>query len=118
MSSLVNVALELTGRVEAAIEAGDWPLANELEAERRRVLEQLAAEPHDGAELAAAFTSLVAHNHRLIGLVEHQKRRMLREAAVARSAGAGAAAYAEVGAAPEAVPAVCSIYNQRLGTQI
>jgi hypothetical protein len=101
----VSVALELTARVEAAIEAGDWQLAQELEAERRRVLEELAAQPHAGAGLAATFTSLAARNQRLIGLVEHEQRRLLREAAGARSAEAGAAAYAELGAAADAVSA-------------
>lgn len=105
MTTLVNVALELTERVEAAIEAGDWQLAQELEAERRGVLERLAAAPGDRAELAATLTSLAERNHRMIGRVEHQKRRVLREAAVARSAETGAAAYAEVGGAPDSAPA-------------
>jgi hypothetical protein len=96
MTALVVKAIELTDRVEAAIESGDWPLAQALESERRRVLEQLASAP-DAGDLQPAFTALEARTHRLVGLVEHQKRRVLREAAVARTAQAGAAAYAELG---------------------
>lgn len=96
MTALVPKVIELTDRVEAAIESGDWPLAQELETERRRLLERLASAPEAG-DLRATFTALEARNHRLVGLVEHQKRRVLREAAVARTAQVGAAAYAEVG---------------------
>lgn len=98
MTALVPEIIELTDRVEAAIESGDWPLAQAIESERRRLLERLASAP-DAGDLRATFTVLEARNHRLVGLVEHQKRRVLREAAVARSAQAGAAAYAELGAA-------------------
>jgi hypothetical protein len=66
-----------------------------LETERRRLLEQLVVAPGAG-DLRATFASLEERNHRLIGLVEHLKRRVLREAAVARTAHDGAAAYADV----------------------
>ena len=101
MTALVPKVIELTDRVEAAIESGDWPLAQELERERRCLLEQLASAP-DAGDLVPTFTALEARNHRLVGLVEHQKRRVLREAAVARSAQAGAAAYAELGGSANA----------------
>jgi len=97
MSGLVGTVLELTQRVEAAIEAGDWPQAQELEGERRRLLEELARSG-DERYLGATFTALEARTSRMIGLVEHHKRRVLREAAVARTARDGAAAYAELGA--------------------
>lgn len=97
MSALVGTVIELTDRVEAAIESGDWLGAQELEGERRRLLEQLAFSGAAG-EVREAFTALEARNFRLIGLVEHLKRRVLREAAVARTARDGAAAYAELGA--------------------
>ncbi len=42
MSPLVATVLDLTDQVQAAIDGGDWPRAQELETERRRVLEQLA----------------------------------------------------------------------------
>ena len=96
MSDLVSSVLELTDRVEVAIEAGDWVEAQALEAERRRLLEQLAFGPAAG-DVKATFTALEARNFRLIGLVEHLKRRVLREAAVARTARDGAAAYAALG---------------------
>lgn len=102
MTGDVARVLELTDRVEAAIEAGDWPLARELETERRGMLEQLASVLERGA-LRSTFTALDARNHRLIGLVEHQKRRVLREAAVARTAQAGAAAYGELGGTADAI---------------
>lgn len=89
----VAAVIELTDRVEAAIEAGDWPRAQELERERRRLLEELAVSSAPRAELARTFAALEQRNRRLTGLVEHMKRRVLREAAVARSAHAGAAAY-------------------------
>ena len=103
MSALVGTVLELTDRVEAAIESGDWVGAQQLEGERRRLLEQLALSGASG-EHQATFAALETRNFRLIGLVEHLKRRVLREAAVARTARAGAAAYAELGAGARAAP--------------
>lgn len=96
MSVLVGTVIELTDRVEAAIESGDWLSAQQLEGERRRLLEQLALS--GTADLRATFAALENRNFRLIGLVEHLKRRVLRDAAVARTARDGAAAYAELGA--------------------
>lgn len=93
MSPLISTAIELTDQVQTAIDAGDWPRAQELEAERLGVLQRLAAAPDPSGETVAAFLSLEERNHRLIGLVQHHRRRVLREAAVARSAEAGAAAY-------------------------
>jgi len=95
MSPLVATVLDLTDQVQAAIDGGDWPRAQELETERRRVLEQLALGA-DPRALEPTFAALEARNRRLIGLVEHHKRRILREAAVARTSHDGAAAYAEV----------------------
>jgi len=95
MNPLVSTAIDLTDRVQAAIEAGDWPLAQELESERRRLLGELAAAADGSSEIVRTFTVLEQRNHRLIGLVEHHKRRVLREAAVARTAHDGAAAYAD-----------------------
>ena len=99
MTALLRTVLDLTDRVEGAIEAGDWLSASELEAERRRLLEQLALT--SDATLEVTFAALEARNFRMLGLVEHQKRRVLREAAVARTARDGAAAYAELGAQPD-----------------
>ncbi len=95
MSSPVATVLELTELVQAAIEGGDWSRAQELETQRRALLEQLAA-AGDSSDLKNTFAALEQRNRRLIGLVEHHKRRILREAAVARSGHEGAAAYADV----------------------
>ena len=95
MSPLVATILDLTDQVQAAIDGGDWPRAQELETERRRLLEQLAAAA-DARDLQSTFVALQTRNHRLIGLVEHHKRRVLREAAVARSGHDGVAAYVDV----------------------
>jgi hypothetical protein len=95
MSSLVATVIDLTDRVQAAIESGDWARAQELETERRGVLEQLATTP-DAGDLKPTFTTLEARNHRLMGLVEHHKRRILREASMVRTGHDGAAAYADV----------------------
>jgi hypothetical protein len=95
MSPLVATVIDLTDRVQAAIEAGDWADAQELETQRRQLLERLAAAA-DAGELEPTFAALEARNRRLIGLVEHHKRRVLREAAVARSGHEGAAAYVDV----------------------
>lgn len=96
MSPLISTAIELTEQVQAAIDAGDWPRAQELEAERLGVLQRLATAGDTGGDIAATFRSLEERNHRLIGLVQHHRRRVLREAAVARSAEAGAAAYGAI----------------------
>jgi hypothetical protein len=95
MSSLVATVLELTDEVQAAIDGGDWPRAQELETERRTLLERLAVAT-DAGDLRQTFAALEQRNRGLIGLVEHHKRRILREAAVARSGQDGAAAYADV----------------------
>ena len=92
MSDLVAAVISLTDRVEAAIESGDWLEAQVLEAERLGLLEQLA-HAAEKSELTATFAELETRNFRLVGLVEHQKRRVLRESAVARAARDGAAAY-------------------------
>jgi hypothetical protein len=94
MSPLVVEALSLTDQVQAAIDVGEWPRALELETERRRVLERLALAADAADVVATTFATLAERNYRLIGLVEHHKRRVLREAAVARTAHAGVVAYA------------------------
>jgi hypothetical protein len=98
MQAMLREVLELTDQVQAAIDAGDWQRAQGLEEQRRARLEQLVVEQSASAHLGAALSELAANNHRLIGLVEHHKRRVLREAATVKTAHAGAAAYAETGA--------------------
>jgi hypothetical protein len=95
MGPLLATVLELTDQVQAAIDGGDWPRAQELETQRRTLLERLAAAT-DAGDLKHTFAALEQRNRGLIGLVEHHKRRILREAAVARSGHEGAEAYADV----------------------
>ncbi len=99
VSSLVEEILELTDQVQSAIGAGDWPRANELEIERRRQLDHIAAAQLGARELAPALAAIEGRTQRLIGLVQHHRRRVLREAAGARTAHEGVAAYAEATAA-------------------
>ena len=95
MNPLVATVLDLTDQVQAAIDDGDWPRAQQLETERRDLLEQLAAAA-DVGDVMPTFAALEARNRRMIGLVEHHKRRVLREAAVARTGHEGVAAYVDV----------------------
>jgi hypothetical protein len=62
MKPLVASVIDLTDRVEAAIEGGDWPRAQEIETERRHLLEQLAV-TGDAEVLAPTFAALEARNH-------------------------------------------------------
>jgi hypothetical protein len=94
MNPTVAKTIELTDEVQLAIEAGDWQRAHELEIERRALLEQLAATPLGAAGMEPELAALEERTARLIGLVQHHRRRVLREAAVARSAQDGVAAYA------------------------
>jgi hypothetical protein len=93
MSPLIGKALDLTEQVQAAIDAGEWLRAQELEAERLRVLRELALADDASGAVVATFRSLAERNHRLVGLVQHHRRRVLRESAVVRSTETGAAAY-------------------------
>jgi hypothetical protein len=95
VNPLVAAVIALTDRVQDAIDAGDWSAAFELETERRQLLEKLAAAPDATGEVAQTFAALDGRTRRLIGLVEHHKRRVLREAAVAKTGHEGAAAYAD-----------------------
>ena len=100
MQGKLNAILELTDQVQAAIDVGDWQRAQALETERRAALERLVAECGMGADLPSALTALEQGNRRLIGLVEHHKRRVLREAATVRTSHAGVSAYEAAGATP------------------
>ncbi len=94
MTTAFDALLELTDRVQAAIDAGDWLRANELEGERRAQLEKLVAE-QTATDVRAVLGELAQRTHRLIGLVEHHRRRVLREATTVTAGHAGAARYAE-----------------------
>ena len=87
--------LDLTDRVQAAIDGGDWLRAQELETERRAAIERLVAEQAVGAELQAALGELYARNQRMMGEVHHHRRRLEREALTVKTGRAAIAAYGE-----------------------
>ena len=90
----LDVLLDLTDRVQSAIDAGDWQHANELESERRAQIERLVAE-QTAMDVRSVFEALAQRTHRLIGLVEHHRRRVLREATTVTAGHLGAARYVE-----------------------
>jgi hypothetical protein len=96
VTTALDPLLELTDRVQAAIDAGDWQQANELETERRAQLERLVAE-QTAVDVRSALDTLSQRTYRLIGLVEHHRRRVLREATTVTAGHAAAARYAENG---------------------
>jgi hypothetical protein len=87
--------LDLTDRVQAAIDAGDWLAAQEAETLRRMALERLIAEQGTGGDLTRSLTQLHERNQRMIGEVHHHRRRVLRDAAMVKTGQAAASAYAE-----------------------
>jgi hypothetical protein len=91
----LETLLELTDRVETAIDTGDWQQANVLETERRTKLEELVLAGSHAAELAPILTALRDRTYRLAGLVDHHRRRVLREATMVSTGHAGAARYVE-----------------------
>jgi isocitrate dehydrogenase kinase/phosphatase len=94
VTTALDTLLELTDRVQAAIDAGDWQQASELESERRAQLEKLVAE-QTAQDVRSALDALAQRTHRLIGLVEHHRRRVLREATTVTAGHAAAARYVE-----------------------
>ena len=101
MTTALDTLLELTDRVQAAIDAGDWQQANELEGERRVQLERLVAE-QSAMDIRSVLDALAQRTHRLIGLVEHNRRRVLREATTVTAGHAAAARYAQTGSDDQA----------------
>ena len=94
MTTALDGLLDLTDRVQAAIDAGDWLQANELESERRAQLERLVTE-QTAMDIRSVLDALAQRTHRLIGLVEHHRRRVLREATTVTAGHAAAARYVE-----------------------
>ena len=92
MATALDQLLELTDRVQGAIDVGDWQQANELETERRVQLEKFVAE-QTAMDVRSVLDALAQRTHRLIGLVEHHKRRVLREATTVTAGHAAAALY-------------------------
>ena len=92
MTTALDALLDLTDRVQAAIDSGDWQQANDLETERRAQLEKLVAE-QTAMDVRSVLGALAERTHRLIGLVEHHRRRVLREATTVTAGHAAAARY-------------------------
>jgi hypothetical protein len=96
MTTPLAFVLDLTEKVQAAIDSGDWACAHTLELERRAALERLLTGAHVAEEVRAALVDLHARNQRMIGEVHHHRRRMLRDAEIVKTGRAAAAAYASV----------------------
>ena len=99
MSVQLTAILDLTDQVQAAIDGGDWQRARELEAARRDAIVQLVAEgagdTTGDTSLPNALADLYARNQRMLGEVDRERRRLLRESALVTKAHAAVAAYAD-----------------------
>ena len=96
MSATLNSLLELTDEVQAAIDAGEWLRAADLEQRRRASLEAYVAEIRAGGgtvDADAELGRLYERNQRLIGDVHHHRRRVLRDASIVRTGQAAVGAY-------------------------
>jgi hypothetical protein len=93
----LTAILDLTEQVQAAIDGGDWQRARELEGARRDAIAQLVAEGAGDAGLPNALADLYARNQRMLGDVDRERRRLLRESALVTKAQAAVAAYADAG---------------------
>lgn len=92
----LGAVLALTDDVQAAIDAGDWQLAAQIEAQRRRKLEELVASSIDAPPREVLRMTLEEQHRqslRMIGEVHHHRRRLVREAAVLQSGFAAAGIY-------------------------
>jgi hypothetical protein len=95
MTAQLTAILDLTEQVQAAIDSGDWQRARELEGARRDAIVQLVAERAGDASLPGALADLYARNQRMLGEVDRQRSRLLRESALVTTGQAAVAAYAE-----------------------
>jgi hypothetical protein len=105
MSSLpmdeLNAVLALTDDVQAAIDAGDWQGASDLEAQRRAKLEVLVAASSGSPlrdTLRDTLDELRRRSMRMIGEVHHHRRRVAREAALLQNGVTAAGSYRSVAA--------------------
>jgi hypothetical protein len=94
MPAQLTAILDLTEQVQAAIDGGDWQRARELEGARRDAIVQLVAERAGDAGLRNALADLYARNQRMLGDVQREQRRLLRESALVSTGQAAVAAYA------------------------
>lgn len=92
--------LELTTRIRDGLESGDWGGAADLEAERRSLMELIFDGPPPASELDAMTATLrevVKINDELIGLAEHQRRTLERDADTVALGRTAVRAYAVAG---------------------
>jgi hypothetical protein len=94
----LTAILDLTDQVQAAIDGGDWLRARELEGARLEAIARLVAEGAGDTSLPSTLADLYARNQRMLGEVDRERRRLLRESALVTKAQAAVAAYAD---APE-----------------
>jgi hypothetical protein len=94
MTVQLTAILDLTEQVQAAIDSGDWRRARELEASRCEAIAQLVVERAGDASLPNALADLYARNQRMLGDVDRERRRLLRESSLVTKAQAAVAAYA------------------------
>jgi hypothetical protein len=90
--------LALTQRIRAGIAAGDWGAAADLEAARRTLVEAIFDGPPQAAELPAITATLrevVRVNDELVGLAEHRRRVLEREADTVATGRVAVRAYAD-----------------------
>lgn len=95
MTVQLTAILDLTEQVQAAIDSGDWRRARDLDGERRDAIAQLVAERAGDAGLPSALADLYARNQRMLGDVDRERRRLLRESTLVTTGQAAVAAYAD-----------------------
>ena len=91
MAVQLTTILDLTEQVQAAIDGGDW---------RSDAIVQLVAERAGDASLPSVLADLYARNQRMLGDVDRERRRLLRDSALVTKAQAAVAAYADARSEP------------------
>jgi hypothetical protein len=94
----LTAILDMTEQVQAAIDGGDWQRARDLESARREAIVRLVAERPAVPRIGDALAELYARNQRMLGDVEQQRRRLLRESALLKTGRAAVAAYGDANA--------------------
>ncbi len=96
MNEALQVVVDLTHRVSALAEQGEWAEAARLDGERQMRLRAFCAglEPQSTApQTIAALTQVLELNDALIGAVQHSQRALVREADTVRVGRQAVAAY-------------------------
>jgi hypothetical protein len=94
--------LVLTRRLRDGIESDEWGAAADLEAERRGLMETIFDGPPPAADLptiTALLREVVRVNDELVGLAEHRRRALERDADVVALGRTAVRAYAAAGPA-------------------